>query len=344
MEQQKFFDLPMPQRDKYDGKPIKFMDRKDHYELIFTSDFTYPDQQNPLYNDLLIDLKDADKSKEIHIWISSQGGCVTTLMLLSQLIEQFEYIVTIGTGEIDSCGFQFWSMGDQRYLYPKTFCMYHSMSSGTFGKTQEIKEYGNFIERYQQIFIQNMLSKNILTEEEIEKGKLTQVWLLGKDLIERGAAIDYSEYKNRQSMTKIEGFKMDEAFYVKDVQGKYYQCVLVSVGQQKRQLMKMYLQNLQQNQNKSNNIVEKVGEQFLEFVQSWIRMKGRVLDGDGFITNDQLYQSYCGMFEPIPLEKIKKKLKDWCQLVNLEYVNSVTKDKRKGFSIKVKKQQEKQEK
>jgi hypothetical protein len=36
--------MPMPQRDKYDGKPIKFMDRKDHYELVFTSDFTFPDQ------------------------------------------------------------------------------------------------------------------------------------------------------------------------------------------------------------------------------------------------------------------------------------------------------------
>jgi ATP-dependent protease ClpP protease subunit len=64
------------------------------------------------------------------------------------------------------------------------------MSSGMFGKTREMKDYGNFIERYQELFIENMVQKNILTEDEIEKGKLTQVWLLGKDLIERGAAID----------------------------------------------------------------------------------------------------------------------------------------------------------
>lgn len=343
MEQQKFFDLPMPQRDKYDGKPIKFIDRKDHYEMIFTSGFNFPDEQFPIYNDLLMDLKDADKSKQIHIWINSQGGCVTTLMLLSQLIEQFEYIITIGTGEIDSCGFCFWSLGDERYIYPKSFCMYHSMSTGIGGKTKEIKQFGDFIERYQQIFVRNIVQKNILTEEEVERGKFTQVWFLGQDLIDRGAAIDYSEYKNRQTMTKIEGFKMDESFYVKDVEGKYYQCVLVSVGQQKRQLMKIYLKNLQENQNKSNNIVEKVGQDFLDFIQNWIRMKGRVIDGDGFISNDELYESYCGMLEPIPLEKIKKKLKEWCELVNLEYVNSVTKDKKKGFSIKVKKQQENEE-
>jgi ATP-dependent protease ClpP protease subunit len=39
----------------------------------------------------------------------------------------------------------FWTLGDERYIYPKTFCMYHSMSSGMFGKTKEIKDFGNFI-------------------------------------------------------------------------------------------------------------------------------------------------------------------------------------------------------
>lgn len=342
-EQQKIFEVQTTKDTKYDGKPIKFIDKKTHYQLIFTSDFTFPDQQTPIYNDLLIDLKDADKSKEIHVWINSQGGSVTTLMLLSQLIEQFEYIVTLGTGQIDSAGFQFWAMGDERYLSPKTFCMYHAMTSGMIGKAKQVKDYGDFIERYQQIFMNNVITKNILTPQEIEKGKLTQVWLLGKDLIERGVAIDYSQYKNRQSMTKIQGFKMDQSFYVKDVEGKYYQCVLVNVGQQKRQIMKLYLQNLKQNQSKTNVIVQKVGQDFLQFIQNWIRLKGRILDGDGFISNDELYESYCGMLQPISLEQIKKKLKDWCQLVNLEYTNSVTRNKKKGFLIKVKKQQSQEE-
>lgn len=336
-DEEKIFQF-MPKFCKYDGKPIKFIDKKDHYELIFVSSFNPSDEQFPIYNDLLIDLKEADKTKEIHIWINSQGGSVSTLMLLTQLIEQFEYIVTIGTGEIDSCGFMLWAIGDERYLHPKSFCMYHSMSSGNHGKTEQLKNFGIFIERYQQFFAEDLIKKTILTQEEFKQGKFTQIWLLGMDLIERGAAINYSEYKNRQSMMKIEGFKMDESFYVKDVQGKYYECLLISNGQEKRELMKTYLQNLKTNQKKTNEIVEKIGQEFIDFVQDWIRLKGRVLQGDGFISNDLLYEDYCGMCEPITLTEIKKKLKEWCQLVGLQYINSVKKNNKKGFSIKLKKQ------
>jgi hypothetical protein len=34
----------MPKFCKYDGKPIKFIDKKDHYELIFVSSFNPSDE------------------------------------------------------------------------------------------------------------------------------------------------------------------------------------------------------------------------------------------------------------------------------------------------------------
>lgn len=326
--------------NKYDGKPIKFLDKKINYQLIFTSSFEHADQDKPLYNDLLLDLKDADKSKQLHIWINSIGGSVSTLMLLQSLIEQFEYVITIGTGEIDSAGFMLWCLGDERYLYSKTCCMYHSMSSGNVGKAQQLKEYGDYMERFQQIFENIVLEKQILTKEQVEKGRLTQIWLMGSDLIERNKAIDFSQYKLRQSMQKIQGFKMDNLFYVKDIQGKYYESILISDGKTKRQLMKEYLQQLKDNQQKSNDIIDKVGQDFVNFIQNWIKLKSRILNGDGFITNDQLVEAYAGMYEPLPIEKIKAKLKKWCQLVNLHYENSVTKNKKKGFIIQIIKEQE----
>lgn len=329
----------MPMINKYDGKPIKFLDKKTHYELIFTSSFQYADQQKPLYNDLLLDLKDADRSKELHIWINSIGGSIATLTLLQSLVQQFEYVITLGTGEIDSAGFAFWCLGDERYIYNKTCCMYHSLSSGNYGKAKQLKEYGDYMEKLQQELQDTIISKDILTKEEIEKGKLTQVWLIGRQLIERGVALDLSQYKFRQSMQKIEGFKMDNLFYVKDIQGKYYQSILVSDGKTKRQIMSQYLYELKNNQEKSDVIIDKVGQQFVNFIQNWIKMKSRVLNGDGFICNEELVQAYQGMYQPLTLQQLKSKLKKWCELVNLHYENTATKNKKKGFIIQINKQQ-----
>lgn len=326
--------------NKYDNKPIKFIDKKNYYELIFTSGFESADEQRPLYNDLLVDLKDSDRSRQLHVWINSLGGSVATLMMLQSLIEQFEYIVTIGTGEIDSAGFMLWCLGDERYLYNKTCCMYHGMSSFTFGKTKQIEQYSIFLKKYQQSFQKIIIDKQILTKQEIEKGRLTELWFLGQELIDRNKAIDFAEYKYRQSMEKIQGFKMDNLFYVKDIQGKYYQSILISDGKTKRELMQEYIDELKDNQEKSDTIIDKVGEQFVNFIQNWIKMKSRVLQNDGFITNEQLQLAYQGMYEPISLDKLKSKLKKWCQLVNLQYKDNVTKNKKKGFTIKIKNQEQ----
>ena len=326
--------------NKYDGKPIKFIDKKIFYELIFTSTFEYADEDKPLYNDLLVDLKDADKSKELHIWINSLGGSIATLTLLQSLIEQFEYIVTIGTGEIDSAGFMLWCLGDERYVYKNTTCMYHSLSSGNFGKAQQLKEYGDYTIILQQTLQDIIISKDILTQEEIEKGRLTQIWILGKTLIERNKAIDFSQYKFRESMQKIQGFKMDNLFYVKDMQGKYYESILVSDGKSKREIMQQYIAQIKDNMQKSDTIIDKVGQEFVNFIQNWIKMKSRIINGDGFITNEQLVAAYQGMYEPLTLQQLKSKLKKWCELVNLHYENSATKDKKKGFIIQINKDQE----
>lgn len=334
-EQQKIFEVPNPFKDKYQGKPIKFLNKQDHYELIWVSTFSFPDEDCTIYNDLLVDLKEADKSKEIHVWINSYGGSTSALVMLMQLLEQFEYIVTIGTGEIDSAGFDLWAIGDERYIHSKSICMYHTLSSFFDGKASELKKWGNFISRYSLEFEQMIKAKNILTQEELERGKLTEVYLLGKDLIDRGSAIDFTLYKKRQSMAKIQGFKMDDSFYVKDVQGKYYECVLVNEGQEKREIMKLYLDKMKQNKKVVTGIIEKVGQEFVEFVQNWIKMKGRILDGDGFISDDELYQSYCGMCEPIQLQEIKNKLQQWCQLVDLKFKYTAKKDNKKGFIIQI---------
>lgn len=335
-EEQRIFEVSNPFKDKYEGKPIRFLDKNDHYELIWISGFQSPDENCTIYNDLLVDLKEANKSKEIHVWVNSLGGDTTSLVMISQLLEQFEYIVTIGTGEIDSAGFDLWAVGDQRYLFKNSLCMYHGLSTFAGGKSKQLKNYSQFIESYSKQLEDYIKAKNILTDEEIEKGRLTQVWILGSQLINRGVAIDFSLYKNRQSMAKIQGFKMDQSFYVKDVQGKYYQCMIINDGLQKREIMRNYINNMRESEKTITNIVQKLGEEFVQFVQCWIKMKGRILDSDGFISNDDLYLSYCGMCQPIKLQEIKEKLKQWCQFVSLEFIDNISKKGVVGFVIRLK--------
>ncbi len=321
--------------DKYADKSIKFYDMQDRYDLIFSSDFEMADQVASIYSDLLIDLKEADKNKELHIWINSQGGSCSTLILLMQQIQEFEYVVTIGTGEIDSCGFMLWCLGDERYLGQLTFCMYHGISSGNFAKANEMQEFGIFIEKYQSLFEHVVREKGILTDEELEKGRYTEKWYLGKELIERGVSLDFVNYKNRIKFEKIEALRLGEQFFIRDVQGYYYECDLISDGKKKRDLFSEFLKASQE--NKYEQLEEEVGEEFLCFFENWLKLKSRILNGDGFFTNTDLLESYSGMYEPIEIDELKKKIKIWAKTFNIDFKANVKKDGKEGFKLKSKK-------
>lgn len=321
--------------DKYADKSIKFYDMNDRYDLIFSSDFESADQVASIYSDLLIDLKEADKNKELHIWINSQGGSCSTLILLMQQIQEFEYVITIGTGEIDSCGFILWCLGDERYLGQLTFCMYHGISSGNFAKANEMQEYGIFIEKYQTLFEEIVKEKNILTEEELKTGRYTEKWYLGKELIERGVSYDFVNYKSRIRFERIEALRLGEQFFIRDVHGFYYECELISDGKRKKDLFgEMIKESLE---NKYEDIEQELGEEFLLFFENWLKLKSRILNGDGFFTNNDLLESYSGMYEPISIDELKNKIKIWAKTFKFEFKANVKKDGNDGFKLKPKK-------
>lgn len=321
--------------DKYSDKSIKFYDMIERYDLIFSSDFENADQSSTIYSDLLIDLKEADKSKELHIWINSQGGACSTLILLMQQIQEFEYVVTIGTGEIDSCGFMLWCLGDERYLGQLTFCMYHGISSGNFAKANEMQEFGIFIEKYQSLFENVVREKGILTDEELEKGRYTEKWYLGKELIEREVSLDFVNYKRRTKFEKIEALKLGEQIYIKDIHGFYYECDLVNEGKRKKDLFVEIMNN--DNEKKYEKLLEEVGEDFIFFLENWLKLKSRILKSDGFFLNEDLVNGYEGMYEPIGLEELKNKIKIWAKTFDVDFKANVKKDGKNGFKLKPKK-------
>ena len=318
----------MKMMDKYFDRNIKFYDMKDRYDLIFNSEFDGESMRNgSVYSDLLIDLKEADKGKELHIWINSKGGDVDLLMLLSQHIETFEYVVTIGTGEIDSAGFMLWCLGDERYLGQKTFCMYHGLSSGNFGKANEMQEFGVFIEKYQCVFEAIVRDKGILTEEELKTGRYTEKWFLGKDLIDRGVSYDFVDYADRARAEYIDCCKIGGNIFIRDESGKYWEATLMTDGRTMKALMGEYLALLKD--GKRDKLILELGSEFVEFVETWLSLKRKVLEGTGRISEENLLEDYEGMVgKGVEVKELRGKLEKWCASVNLGYKEKVVNKKR----------------
>lgn len=208
--------------DKYKDKPIKFVENKTHYDLFYFDNFQFPDKDYTVLADVVMDLKNADKSKELHIWICSYGGFIINLISLIQQINEFDHIVTICNGSAMSCGFLLWCLGHERYVSPISDLLYHAISTGAYGKGFEILSVGKFVERHTDILVRMVGADKVLSREEIKIGETTEVWFLGEDFIKRGVAKDFSEYKNRVIPTKVEVTMHKDKIYFKE-NGKYIQ-------------------------------------------------------------------------------------------------------------------------
>lgn len=215
-------DLTAPMKtDKYANKAVRFMDRGTHYELLFTDDFNLPSSggdgftvANTLMTDIIADLKAADKSKEIHIFVSSFGGYVNCLNMLLQQIVQFKHRVGINLGTACSCGFMLLAYCEEIYTSEYSMFMYHEMWTVSVGKVEELRNKTIFEKNWWKMLVENSYVSDILTPEEIEQGKLTEVWITGKELIDRGQANDYNLYALRSIPMDAPGFY--------EVNGKIY--------------------------------------------------------------------------------------------------------------------------
>ena len=126
--------FPFGQMDEYFNQPVLFKDCDTHYELIYTGEFEDVGRESIEITKLMQDLKDGDKEKELHIFISSIGGSVENLSLLLQQVLQYQHRVTICCGSALSAGFILWACGNERYVSPYSELMYHTIYSGYEGK------------------------------------------------------------------------------------------------------------------------------------------------------------------------------------------------------------------
>lgn len=201
----------IPAGNKYDSQAIRWIDKGDHYELIFTDNFVTPSSSagfpggsfgsfrcgSALLTDIIMDMRDGNKAKEVHVFVGSFGGEVAALNMILQQLLTYEYRVGINLGTACSCGWMLLFACQERYVSPFSQAMYHDISCICGGKHSELKLNAEFMGRWQDELLKITDTTKVLTEKELELGRTSEVWLTGQQLIERGAAKDYNEYLTR---------------------------------------------------------------------------------------------------------------------------------------------------
>ena len=109
--------------------------------------------------------------KPIKIMIDSYGGYVYQCMGLIGIMENSKTeIYTYVTGAAMSCGFIMLICGHKRFAYKHATPMYHQVSTGFWGKTQDMEESYEETKRLQEKF-----EKITLEKTKISKSKLKEI-------------------------------------------------------------------------------------------------------------------------------------------------------------------------
>lgn len=132
--------------------------------------------------------------KPIILNINSPGGEVHQLMGLVDLLESMDApVITRGYGELCSCGFVLFCIGDERYIGKNASLMYHELSYGIWGKDSEVKNYHKNAEKLQKKLDRIINAKTGVKLKTLKAWReaVHDKWIEPKEAVELGIATDY---------------------------------------------------------------------------------------------------------------------------------------------------------
>lgn len=132
-----------------------------------------------------------NKSKELYIFISSNGGSVTSGMQIVQTIQALQKsgvkVTCIGNVAL-SMGFVILQYCDNRYVMPSSVLMQHQMSLGIDGPLKNVNSYMDFINTM-DLEIENHQAERLnLTLESFKRKVDHDWWLFGSSAVNYGVA------------------------------------------------------------------------------------------------------------------------------------------------------------
>ncbi len=97
----------------------------------------------------------------IPVVIDSYGGQVYSLLdMIAQIQSAKLPVVTVLESKGMSCGAMLFAMGNQRYMTPYSTLMLHDVSSGSWGKVEEVKADAKETERLHKLIF-GIIAKNV---------------------------------------------------------------------------------------------------------------------------------------------------------------------------------------
>ena len=149
---------------------------------------------------------------QVVVSINSPGGSLMTCIDLIAALKSYDVCTTIAIGEAASAGFILWSIGDIRVVDKYTLLMSHRESYSMFGsKTREhliLAQVTNKV--YERLYSDT--ADKLLTQEDIEQSKVTEVWIDGQYMIERGYAISMEDYNKPKRSVEVDSlFKVTDS-------------------------------------------------------------------------------------------------------------------------------------
>lgn len=132
--------------------------------------------------------------KPIILNINSPGGHVDELMALVDVLESMPApVVTRAYGQVCSCGFVLFCIGDERYVGNNASLMYHELAYGIWGKDSEIKNYHDYAKKLQKRLDRLIVNKTGMTFKKLNEWKKEthDKWLDAKEAVELGIATDF---------------------------------------------------------------------------------------------------------------------------------------------------------
>ena len=131
--------------------------------------------------------------KPIILNINSPGGHVDELIALVDMLESMPApVITRAYGQVCSCGFVLFCVGDERYVGNNASLMYHELAYGVWGKDSEVKNFHDYSAKLQKRIDKLIKSKTGITLKQLKEWRKTNQdkWLDAEEAVKLGIATD----------------------------------------------------------------------------------------------------------------------------------------------------------
>ena len=123
----------------------------------------------------------------ITVIINSCGGsCEAGLSIMDTIKRVSSTVITLINGSAYSMGVHIALAGDVRWATPTSTWMNHDVEDFVWNTSQKIHDRAKFLDRFTQIFINQMKEKTKLSPKELAKAKNGELWFIGDELKEKG--------------------------------------------------------------------------------------------------------------------------------------------------------------